>query len=241
MNALVDLLMDATDSALINADGAPFTAHVAPGAGRLAVVAGANASGKSLFVQIVAGRAHRQQTLAVSISIRERTGAGTHEMAGFRRSMMFGDESEQSTGATSVATVKKAFLNLLNYAQERPVLLILDEPEMGLSEDYAAAMGTWLARETLRLPADQPNLLGVVVVSHSRPLVRAMARELATVDQALHFVGMDGGPSLTAWLDDATERTVEDLLALPALGTERRKIITRLLDDKKPKRPTPRG
>lgn len=50
-----------------------------------------------------------ERAIFATVSIRERTGAGTSDMAGMRRMFMFGDESEQSTGATSLKTAMKAF------------------------------------------------------------------------------------------------------------------------------------
>ena len=230
MTSFADHLQNATDSALMGAD-APFSAHLSSGLSRLCVVTGGNATGKSLYVRILQSRTGSQNILPISISIRERTGSGLHEMAGMRRAMMFGDESEQSTGATSISTVQQGFSNLKSHAKEREALLILDEPELGLSEDYAAAMGAWLARETLACA--NPQELGVVVVTHSRVLVRALANELASVGQTPHFVCMDAPQSLHQWLDNPVVRSVDELLDLPRVGHERRRAVASILNAKK--------
>ena len=236
MTTLADYLNDATSSALLSGGDAPFAAHFTEGNSRVAVVVGGNATGKSLYVRVLSSRASNKEVLPISISIRERTGAGTSDMAGMRRMMMFGDESEQSTGATSVETVRRGFSNLAEHAKERQALLILDEPEMGLSEDYAAAMGQWLAWQARDLAT--PNEMGVVVVTHSRALVRSLVSTLAVVLQSPHFVNMDGPEEICEWLDNPVHRTVDELLALPGVGRDKRKAVGAILNERK-KKPSP--
>ena len=84
-----------------------------------------------------------RQGASICGSIRERTRAGLGDMAGMRRTMVFRNEAEQSTGAPSVGVIGPAFNNLPNRAGEGyRTMLVLDEPELGRSEGYTRARGT---------------------------------------------------------------------------------------------------
>jgi ABC-type uncharacterized transport system ATPase subunit len=215
---LNDLLEQAMERAIFSDENRVFQPHLQPGPGNVAMIVGPNASGKSVLFQVLAMLARQEKIVPVTVSIRERTGAGTSDIAGMRRMFMFGDESEQSTGATSLKTVSKAFDSIQAYAEEgRRALLLLDEPEQGLSEDYAAAMGTWLGSKANALT--HPNLLGLVVVSHSRSLMRSLREALPV---APSFVSMEVPTTLEQWLEPPTPKTVDELLALPTVGSERR-------------------
>lgn len=224
------------ESYLLSHPETPFPSHVAipdPSA-RIVVVAGENASGKSVAFQVIAGALHRSGVLPITISIRERTGAGLNEMAGMRRSMMFGDESEQSTGATSFSTAEAGFRNVLGRAEEgAAACLLLDEPELGLSDAYAAAMGEWIAQQANGLPAISA---GVVVVTHSRALVQALAQS-AAVPPIFLFMGTQP-QTLRQWLVSPEVRTVADLVALKSRGNSGRKEVNRLLAERKAERKT---
>lgn len=215
------LLEQAMERAIFADEDRVFQAHLQPGPANVAMIVGPNASGKSVLFQVLAMLARQEKIVPVTVSIRERTGAGTSDMAGMRRMFMFGDESEQSTGATSLKTAMKAFDSVQTYAEEgRRALLLLDEPEQGLSEDYAAAMGTWLGTKAKELV--HPNLLGLVVVSHSRALMRTLREELP---QAPSFVSMEAATTLEQWLEPPVPKTVDELLALPKVGSERRRKV----------------
>lgn len=214
-------------SPLFNGEDAPFSCVVHAGDPRLLVVAGPNASGKSVFVQILAGwgRKAPYNWSPVTVSIRERTGAGLSEMAGMRRTFMFGDESEQSTGATSVGVALSGFKNIWTEGANKPRLLVLDEPDMGLSEDYAFAMGQLIAAETeAAFPADKP-CSGVVVVTHSRTLVEGIRAWGVNPG----FVSMESTMTLDEWLTNRQHRTLEDLKNLSNLGHERQRQVRALI------------
>lgn len=204
---------------MFNDDESPFQAAVAEGSPSLAVVTGENASGKSLYVRVVASLAHKDGALPVSISIRERTGGD-----GMRKVMMFGDEQEQSTGATSVRVIDTGFKNL-----DRPKgsILILDEPEIGLSEAYASALGEYIGQQVKLVPS---VCLGVLVVTHSRPLVRGLLRGFEATPTHVAVCG-DAEPSagLETWLETSESHTVEELLMLREVGHARWLQVLKLL------------
>src|SRR4051812_33386132 len=77
----------AEESMLFNNEDSPFRAAVAKGDTRLVVVTGENAGGKSLYVRVAASMLRVQREgHTISVSIRERVGGGTSEMAASRRS-----------------------------------------------------------------------------------------------------------------------------------------------------------
>ena len=209
---IIKLIEDVTNNSLLwSHKEFPFKAHLYPGHPRLAVVAGENCSGKSLLVQILSFWCRKHHNAShIMVSIRERTGSGLDGMAGLRRSMMFGDESEESTGAISVRVLDPAFNTLNGRTDEgKKALLIFDEPELGLSDSYASAMGAYIADKTCGLPE---LALGTVVVTHSRSLVGSLSTSLGRPPS---FVKLGPKQSLNTWLKGEKPKTVEQLLKLP--------------------------
>ena len=224
---LLDVLKDvASSSALFNSADTPFTAHVRDGLPRVAIVAGDNCTGKSLFVEVVRGWAchHNMANDTICVSIRERTGSGLSEMAHMRRAFMFGDETEQSTGAISAKTVQTAFSTLESRCEEgKHSILVLDEPELGMSEAYAGALGEMMGQ---RLAGLKEPAVGVIVVTHSKALVARMGQALGAEPTFVHI----GQPrTLQEWLKTPVHKTVEDLLALDELNLAGRQAVWQLL------------
>lgn len=219
------------ESKLFTDSDCPFALH--PEAGetnaRALVVVGDNAEGKSLLVQVLSGWAHKEAQMApLTVSIRERTGSGLHEMGGMRRAMMFGDESAQSTGHVSVSTANRAFSSAEGWARDgKKPFMVLDEPDMGLSEGYAAAFGTHLARRLHAMPED----VRLVLVSHSRALVGAFRAECQALGAGRpHFTFLGAEPwGFDRWLATAPTHSVDDLLALGERAQERRRTVARMI------------
>lgn len=211
-----------TESALFSDPDIPFTCSLSVADPALLLVTGSNAAGKSLLTQLICAWAHQEKTLPVSISIRERTGSGLAEMAGFRRTMMFGNECELSTGANSVRVAQAGFHNVLH----RKALLLLDEPDMGLSEDYAHAFGELLVREHRNCVAENKEYKGLILVTHSRSLVKGVLSTGALPS----FASMSQHETIQDWLADANPRSVEELLALDEVAMARRRTVFGLIE-----------
>lgn len=190
----------ASETVVFTEDDSPFHATVTAGGTRLLVITGENASGKSLFFRILTHQVQDAGPLPVTVSIRERSGGG------MRQAFMFGEEATQSTGAASINTVRAAFKNL---DRTQGSMLGLDEPELGLSDGYAAALGTYIGQQAKSIPA---QCAGVVVVTHNRALVRALLDEYG---RAPTFVAVGHNLTLEEWIQEPETRTVEELLALP--------------------------
>lgn len=216
MTTVLDVAKDVLENSLFWTDEhCPFKASLEPNDPRLLVIGGANATGKSLMFQFIAAVARAEHAyVPVSISIRERTGAGTFEMANLRRTFMFGDESEQSTGATSARVLESGFNNVLKRDDKKEALLLLDEPELGLSDDYAHALGTYVAQKTIEaFNTEEGTCRGVVVVTHNRAVVQGLMQAGLTPS----FMSMGEALTLSDWLAFRNVKSVEDFLALSEL------------------------
>lgn len=208
------------DSGFFSREDSPFAAMITPGALRnVVVVVGANASGKSLLVRSINSMAlHPNRDIkdgkdsrpGLSISIRERT------TSGLGRAFVFGDETISSTGAISAQVVDSAFDNM----SDRTGMLILDEPEIGLSQGFCGAMGELIAERTLALPQ---TCLGLILVSHSKDLVERFRDGLG--GRAPTYVALgEGAPSLDTWIATREQCDVADLRALPRKSAENFKL-----------------
>lgn len=198
-------------------DGGPFQGTFSPGASdsRVVVLTGPNASGKSLLIRLLASWLNDDKVEPIQVSMKYRTEGGIH------RAFMFGSDADQSTGATSVYAVQGA-LNTSNN-REKPHWVMLDEPDIGLAEEYAEAMGTYVASYGNAVPAMSR---GLVLVSHSRALVRGLVANLAVKP---HFVHLGPPQTLESWLDAPTKRSVEDLMQLEQLGTDRFRAVEAII------------
>jgi hypothetical protein len=134
---------------------------------------------------------------------------------------MYGDESDQTTGATSVNTTLSGFKNMYKEGY-KPVAWMRDEPELGLSDGYAAAFGTLIALKHLQALAESPNYRGLVLVSHNRPLISNFVTALEGMPT---FVSMDSDITLDKWLVSPQVKSVDDLLDLNKTGEERMRYV----------------
>ncbi len=217
-----------TESAAIGDEASPFRGKAYGGDPRLVLIVGPNASGKSLLFRMIAQWLQRDhKATPVTISIRERTGSGEMEMAGMRRMMMFGDETTQSTGAASARVVEAGFGNANRYPK---AALLLDEPELGLSDGYARALGELIGQ--MAKDVTETNV-GTVVVTHNRELAKGLHVGLGAMPT---FVCMEEPLAFQAWLSAREHRTIDDLKALPDLSHRRFRAVHGILqaakDDK---------
>jgi hypothetical protein len=213
------LLNDAIAGTLAETDyfgpEGPVPARVEYGHPKLALVTGENASGKSFLVrglgQKMRGAHPKLEILAVTMSLRSE--------GGFSRAVVYGDEQRESSGRISI----KAVLAGMYVCRERhhDHVLILDEPDIGLAESYAGALGAYLAAFVEDMPV---RTLGVVVVTHSRPLVRG----LLPAEPASIRVGDDPRP-LEQWLREGPiPRGIEEIEALAERAGATMRGITRV-------------
>ena len=209
------------DNRVLAGQGGPLHASLSEGApqSRLTVMAGDNAGGKSLLVRILASRLNHEKTEPLQVSMRYRTSAGMH------RVFMFGDDQEESTGAVSLHAVTGALRTAAS--RESPCWVLLDEPDTGLSESFSRALGALLAQHANALP--DSNFEAMVVVTHSKALVRSL---VAHATHRPHFIATGErqcGQDLEGWLNDDTERSIDELLALAKTGRDTWRAVEELL------------
>lgn len=190
-----------------------------PGQGNLVIFTGDNASGKSFLARLLSGRAkkiHDFEPIRVGMELRTQPG--------IIRSFVFGDESWESTGMISLGAV----LGGIRTAQSRTNshCLIFDEPDIGLSEGYQAAMGKLLAEFVEKLP-ESTKICGIV--THSRRLVKQLIRLKP------HFVRVGDTMSLEEFMGEPADKSIEDVKALQETALERFRALTRLIDAQKAK------
>lgn len=193
-------------SRLFAAQGGPLHGALEEGHpdSRALVLVGPNASGKSLAVRLLSSWLNEEKVEPLQVSMRYRTQAGIH------RAFMFGPfgDAEDSTGNVSVNAIQGAVRTARG--RESAHWLFFDEPDIGLSEGYAWAMGAFLAQAVNEGPG--PRTQGVVLVTHSRELVRSFFEHCRDTP---HF--MDMSPQQLhrdEWLGMPQRQSVADLLSL---------------------------
>lgn len=195
---------------------------------RLVVITGDNASGKSFFARHlkVGLEQDGEKVEFIPVSMSMRTSPGMH------RVFMFGDEGWDATGNISIRSILGAIRTCRG--REGKHFLLLDEPDIGLSEAFARALGEHLAQFAMDLPE---NTVGVAVVSHSRPLVR----ELMKAGPTSVRVGEDQR-TLAEWLEHGPlPKSVEDLEELAKTANTRLRAIKAVMDSREDKSaPSPR-
>lgn len=218
----------AEESLALSDEESPFSAKLMAGDPRVLLIVGENASGKSLAFRLIAQIASQHKVHAITLSIRERTGGGSFEMANMRRAMIYGEETTSSTGATSASVVERGFANL---SGKGPSLLCLDEPEIGLSEGYCEALGEYIGQKSLDMPSEA---CGVIVVTHSRRLAKGLVAGIGGEPSFLFMSGRDEAvPSgLADWLESYDKKTIEELISLKDVGLERFRAVQKLINQK---------
>lgn len=214
---LSELITASLDSVVFDAEGIEGYANLKEDA-KLVVVFGDNASGKSLMLTVFRafiGIRSDSGAETLSVSMQSRTTSGMAQV------FMYADESYNSTGAASLQAVRGCFHNAER--REHPVWLLFDEPDTGLSDRYASAFGAYLAQQVNSLPA---NIRGVVLVTHSRPLLR---RLLAELNEPPHEVSMGVDQTLAQYVDPVSlqEASIEELFAFSEkAGTTMKSVMS---------------
>lgn len=193
----------------------PIEHHWVRGTGNFVVCLGENASGKSFFRRLVTAVCREAKVEAMPISMEGRGG----EYGGLK-GFIYGSEDWQSTGENSSNTVLMGIETCR--ARTTPHVLFLDEPDLGLSDGWAAGMGAALREFALQLPV---QTLGAFVVTHSRSLTR----QLLPCDPHYLYFGSNPPPTIKDWVDAPVSPL--DLASLGELSHRRFKLIQTILDE----------
>jgi len=166
---------------------APLKTMVEAGKGKKPfwILTGENATGKSFFTFFVACIANGIRIEPIRISMRERTEAD------MMRCFKYMDEGHFSTGHSSTHSIQGG----LRTSRERDIqhVLLLDEPDVGLSESYQHAVGAFIGE----FMADPPeNCVGILLTTHSKTLVRALRAKYP----GIHHLRFGDTMKLDEWL-----------------------------------------
>lgn len=134
---------------------------------RVVILVGPNGGGKSLVRRLLMQTYHNpkfgfveKKLHVIHLSMQGRTSGG------IERGMVYGCEDDSSTGQNSCHMVAMAIKHCR--AQEGPHVLLLDEPDVGLSDEAALGAGMDMVEFCAALPE---LTLGVVLTSHSRHMI----------------------------------------------------------------------
>ncbi len=169
----------------------PIRMRFVKGRGRLVVVLGENATGKSLFRRVIAAicsQACKPKVECIHVSMEGRAGP---DYSGGVRSFIYGSEEWNATGVNTGHLVTTGISTSLG--RENPHVLFWDEPDTGLSDDYAADAGHRIAQHVLSGPK---HLKAAFVVTHRRALVG----ELLIAEPHALFFGEKQWANIASWL-----------------------------------------
>lgn len=137
--------------------------------GHVTILTGDNGTGKSLIRKVLCSSLRNQEnddTIKIAdISMEKRTGLHAELGGGgvFLRDVEWVATSDNSL----------SFLySLLNSAKDR--YLVLDEPELGMSQDLQKSIGIYLSK---RIPETMKENRGMLIITHSREFVRSLSVE----------------------------------------------------------------
>lgn len=143
-------------------------AKLYPGESKLVVISGDNASGKSFMRRLVSVACHQEKIEAIALSQESRQGGMGNDIV---RGLIYGTEHEMSTGHNSANVVVTAIRT--SQGRTHKHIIFWDEPDIGLSDEYAAGCGKKMA-EFLKEPPE--HLFAAFVVTHRKALIRQLVK-----------------------------------------------------------------
>lgn len=208
----------------------PIPAYFSPSGSdqKLIVIVGENASGKSFMRRIFSLICRNIKVECIPLSMQ-----GRSDYFGGLRSMVYGDETTESTGVNSSRTVTTGIKTCA--ARTSPHVIIWDEPDLGLSENGAAGVGKAIADYMI---SPNEHTLAAIVITHSKPLVRRLVESYLHLNPHYLHLGEDNleatPKSLNEWLAQGVEmRTLENI---QEAGYRRFKLIQQILNKVKKKK-----
>lgn len=194
------------------------------GEGPLCLVTGDNASGKSFLRRILGAVCSqaKEETEYIPISMEARRAISNNPWLIF----VYGDEETQATGVNSTETVLGGIRTSEGRSSRH--VIFWDEPDLGLSDSWAAGLGQKLADFAKKPPK---HLTAAFVVTHNKSLVSQL------FDVNPHFLHLGVDPeeaphSPVEWF----ERPVKprNIDKLHEESRKRFKAIQKILNSKKP-------
>jgi hypothetical protein len=185
---------------------------------KLLLVIGDNAEGKSLITSQMLSYAHKNSDInGYNIGMQART------RGGIERSFVYANENVCSTGFSTVLSVTGGIRNCVSHSKDshHQMMLVLDEPTLGLSDRYERPMGEYIAN-TIKENKELDNFKGIILVTHSKELVRSLINN--DVFPTVVYVG-DNFKSLNEWLNTSEHATLEELLGIYDKGNAKKRSV----------------
>lgn len=204
MTALSDLIEYLGTRRVMQDDLIPY--RYQKGTGKLCLVLGDNATGKSMVRRLLMHAVKEQKFEPIPLSMQGRSGDGGFGLKG----MVYGDEDWKSTGHNSVQTVQTMIKTSEGRAKDHVVCL--DEPDIGLSDRWARSLGRALYEFMSKPPV---HLVALFLTTHRVSLVR----ELLLLKPHVLLVGPEWPQNLEDWLT-GDQREPEPLDALGTRGID---------------------
>lgn len=199
----------------------PINLYSTTGHPNVLFLAGDNASGKSYIAHKLARAAYKSEygiePMLSSMRARSTEGVG--------RAMIFGSENNSSTGTISIRTIIKAFDSVKNRVEDQGgAVIVIDEPELGLSESYRMACGEVIGERIRNALNDEAvdHSLVVVIISHSRELMKGLVKEMQCEPT---FISLNLDATLEQWMEHTPVYSKEHLLNLTERAKDMRKAI----------------
>jgi hypothetical protein len=186
------------------------------------LVLGDNASGKSILRRLISLTCRDIEYECIQISMEGRF----QEMGGIR-GFIYGAEDWESTGYNSAHTIIAAINT--SKSRSKPHVIIWDEPDLGLSDDWAVSAGIEI-RNFIKNPPK--HLVGCYVTSHSRYLVKSLSEGL---DPTYICLGEGVPESLGHWINRPLLNIPKPLSELKIIGHTQFLKIKEVLDNAKNK------
>ena len=174
-------------------------------------ILGDNATGKSLYAHVFEQLCRKNGYPVRSASMRNRTSGQ------FGQRLIFGDESQESTGYNSYLSMTKLLKSMAQ--DDKPTVGVLDEPSIGLSVNYTKG----LCRKIVELSSDIVSQHLILISTHDRALVQWFISHTNP-----SFIGVDG-LSVEEWLVDNEERDPEDMVSR---GSRIRSAVRQILENR---------
>lgn len=215
MKTMFELIQTVSEGRWFKAPS-PFRCVTQQAHPNVCIITGPNMSGKSLLRKVLHNHYDDQ-----GISYKPVSQEGRCSSTGIQRLWVYGTETDESTGYNSVKMVRKAVESSQGYAN--PHAFMLDEPEIGCSDETQAGMGDWLGQ---MIPT-MPNLHTLFVVTHSRLFVEYFLRHLSPT----HWRLSHDNVTLAEWANRAIVPT--DLDELMDINKERWHIVNKMIKEGK--------
>jgi len=149
------------------------------------IITGENATGKSFMRKLYCTVFKQNKIECMPISQQGRC------TGGIMRVFVYGDESCESTGYNSSKTVTTG-INTCN-SRDKKHAIIWDEPDLGLSDGYAAGIGIEIKEFVNKL---SKNTMAVIITTHSKYLIK----ELLPLNP--HHLRLGDKKSLKRWMNE---------------------------------------